>query len=68
MSVKKRLNRRSRNRMVLSDYKNYWIRSIPDGLLIKICHGKNDQVLEIECRWKNRYRDKGSNRVRERGE
>tara|TARA_R110002012_G_scaffold243103_1_gene417705 strand:+ start:248 stop:412 length:165 start_codon:yes stop_codon:yes gene_type:complete len=54
--------------MVLSDYKNYWITSIPDGHLIKICHGKNDQVLEIECRWKNRYRDKGSNRVRERGE
>ena len=68
MSVKKRLNRRSRNRMVLSDYKNYWITSIPDGHLIKICHGKNHQVLEIECRWKNRYRDKGSNRVRERGE
>tara|TARA_R100001132_G_C3192735_1_gene43835 strand:+ start:183 stop:347 length:165 start_codon:yes stop_codon:yes gene_type:complete len=54
--------------MVLNDYKNYWVESTPDGHLIKICYGKNDKVLKIKCKWKNRYRDKGSNRVRELGE
>tara|TARA_R100001143_G_scaffold52592_1_gene47885 strand:- start:288 stop:473 length:186 start_codon:yes stop_codon:yes gene_type:complete len=61
MSLKQKL-------MVLNDYKNYWVESTPDGHLIKICYGKNDKVLKIKCKWKNRYRDKGSNRVRELGE
>jgi hypothetical protein len=64
LSKRKKISRRSRNKIVLYDYKNYWVSSIPDGHLIEICHGKTDIVLEIECKWKNRYRDKGSNRVR----
>jgi len=39
------------------DYKNYWIEDTTQGHLIKICHGHNDRVLEIDCRWKNRKRD-----------
>jgi hypothetical protein len=42
----------------LFDYKNYWIEDTAQGHLIKICHGSNDRVLEIDCRWKKRKRDK----------
>jgi hypothetical protein len=42
----------------LFDYKNYWIENTAQGHLIKICHGANDRVLEIDCRWDKRKRDK----------
>jgi hypothetical protein len=42
----------------LFDYKNYWIEDTAQGHLIKICHGANDRILEIDCRWKKRKRDK----------
>lgn len=42
----------------LLDYKKYWVEDTAQGHLIKICYGKNDNVLEIDCRWKNRKRDK----------
>ena len=48
--------------IVLEDYKKYWISDTAQGHLIKICYGKNDQVLEIDCRWKDRKRIIG-NRV-----
>lgn len=41
----------------LFDYKNYWVEDTAQGHLIKICHGHNDRVLEIDCRWKGRKRD-----------
>jgi|DEB0MinimDraft_10_1074344.scaffolds.fasta_scaffold183105_2 hypothetical protein len=41
----------------LLDYKKYWIEDTAQGHLIKICYGKNDNVLEIDCRWNNRKRD-----------
>ena len=47
---------------VLEDYKKYWIEDTAQGHLIKICYGEHDKVLEIDCRWKNRKRDK-TNRV-----
>ena len=34
--------------IVLEDYKKYWISDTAQGHLIKICYGKNDQVLEID--------------------
>jgi hypothetical protein len=42
--------------IVLNNYKKYWVRDTAQGHLIKICHGKNDDVLEIDCRWKDRER------------
>jgi hypothetical protein len=48
--------------IVLEDYKKYWVNDTAQGHLIKICYGKNDQVLEIDCRWKDRKRTTG-NRV-----
>ena len=47
---------------VLENYKKYWIEDTAQGHLIKICYGEHDKVLEIDCRWKNRKRDK-TNRV-----
>ena len=47
---------------VLEDYKKYWIEDTAQGHLIKICYGKHDKVLEIDCRWKDRKRTTG-NRV-----
>ena len=43
----------------LDNYKKFWITDTAQGHLIKICHGNNDQVLEIDCRWDKRKRDKG---------
>lgn len=43
----------------LNNYKKYWITDTAQGHLIKICHGNNDQVLEIDCRWDKRKRDEG---------
>ena len=48
--------------IVLKNYKKYWVTDTAQGHLIKICHGENDQVLEIDCRWEDRKRDK-QNRV-----
>ena len=42
----------------LFDYKNYWIEDTVQGHLIKICHGANDRILEIDCRCDKRKRDK----------
>ena len=42
----------------LDNYKKFWVTDTAQGHLIKICHGNNDQVLEIDCRWNNRERDK----------
>jgi hypothetical protein len=48
--------------IVIHNYKKYWVSDTAQGHLIKICHGKNDQVTEIDLRWKNRKRDT-TNRV-----
>jgi len=45
--------------IILNDYKKYWIEDTAQGSLIKICYGKNDQVLEIDCRWSDRKRGAG---------
>jgi hypothetical protein len=42
----------------LHDYKNYWIEDTAHGHLIKICYGADDRILEIDCRWVKRKRDK----------
>ena len=48
--------------IVIKNYKKYWITDTAQGHLIKICHGDKDDVLEIDCRWEDRKRDK-NNRV-----
>ena len=48
--------------IVLNDYKKYWISDTAQGHLLKICYGKNDTVLTIDLRWKDRKRTNG-NRV-----
>jgi len=48
--------------IIINNYKKYWITDTAHGHLIKICHGTNDKVLEIDCRWKDRERTDG-NRV-----
>lgn len=48
----------TRKTIVIKDYKKHWVDSTKLGHLIKICHGKNDNVLEIDCRWNNRERTK----------
>ena len=42
--------------IVLRDYKKYWIYDSAQGSIIKICHGKKDDVLTIDLRWKDRIR------------
>jgi len=42
--------------IVLNNYKKYWVSDTAHSHLIKICHGKNDDVLEINFRWKDRER------------
>ena len=46
----------TRKTIVIKDYKKHWVDSTKLGHLIKICHGKNDSVIEIDCRWNNRER------------
>ena len=46
------------NKVVIKDYKNYWIESTPRGHLIKICYGKKDHVLQLDLKWSDRKRDK----------
>ena len=46
----------------LDNYKKYWVTDTAQGHLIKICHGNNDEVLELDLRWNSRKRDK-QNRV-----
>lgn len=44
--------------IVINNYKKYWVETTNQGHLIKICHGANDKVTEIDLRWKDRTRDK----------
>ena len=44
--------------IVINNYKKFWVSDTAQGHLIKICHGNDDQVLEIDLRWKDRVRDK----------
>lgn len=44
--------------IVINNYKKYWVETTNQGHLIKICHGINDHVTEIDLRWKDRTRDK----------
>jgi hypothetical protein len=46
--------------IVINNYKKYWVSDTEQGHLIKICHGKNDHVTEIDLRWKDRKRDSNS--------
>jgi hypothetical protein len=46
--------------IVINNYKKYWVSDTAQGHLIKICHGENDQVTEIDLRWKDRKRDSDS--------
>jgi hypothetical protein len=48
--------------IVINNYKKYWVSDTAQGHLIKICHGNNDKVLELDLRWDKRKRDK-QNRV-----
>lgn len=48
--------------IVINNYKKYWVSDTAQGHLIKICHGDNDNVTEIDLRWKDRKRD-SDNRV-----
>ena len=43
--------------IVVNNYKKYWIEDTDQGHLIKICHGNNNKVLELDLRWNNRIRD-----------
>jgi len=45
--------------IVLHDFKKFWIRDTAQGSVITLCYGLKDQVMEIDCRWKNRKRDAG---------
>jgi len=45
--------------IVLNDFKKFWIRDTSQGSLLTLCYGKNDQVMEIDCRWSNRKRETG---------
>jgi hypothetical protein len=46
--------------IVINNYKKYWVSDTAQGHLIKICHGDNDYVTEIDLRWKDRKRDSDS--------
>jgi len=48
--------------IVINNYKKYWVSDTAQGHLIKICHGDNDEVIELDLRWGSRKRDK-QNRV-----
>ena len=48
--------------IVINNYKKFWVTDTAQGHLIKICHGNNDEVLELDLRWNSRKRDK-QNRV-----
>ena len=43
--------------IVINNYKKYWVTHTAQGHLIKICHGDNDKVMELDLRWNNRKRD-----------
>ena len=47
----------NRKIIVLNDFKKYWVEDTAQGSLIKLCYGKKDNVLEIDCRWSDRNRD-----------
>jgi len=46
-----------RKTIVLNDFKKFWIKDTSQGSVITLCYGKNDNVMEIDCRWKDRKRD-----------
>ena len=52
--------------IVLNDFKKYWVEDTAQGSLIKLCYGKNDSVLEIDCRWRDRKREAGGRVVSEK--
>ena len=54
-------NKKTNEKIIIKDYHKYWVYDSPQGHLIKICFG-NDEVIELDLRWKNRNRDK-HNRV-----
>ena len=45
--------------IVLNNFKKFWIKDTAQGSLITLCYGKNDQVMEIDCRWSDRKREAG---------
>lgn len=47
----------NRKIIVLNNFKKYWVEDTAQGSLIKLCYGKKDNVLEIDCRWRDRNRD-----------
>ena len=47
----------NKKNIVLNDFKKFWIKDTAQGSLITLCYGKNDQVMEIDCRWRDRNRD-----------
>lgn len=55
------------SKIVLDDYKNYWIGDTSNGHQIKICYGKHDNVLTINCNWKNRKRTQDKRVVNTKG-
>jgi len=50
--------------IVINNYKKFWVSDTAQGHLIKICHGKNDQVIELDLRWENRKRDKSGRPIK----
>jgi hypothetical protein len=50
--------------IVINNYKKYWVSDTAQGHLIKICHGNNDQVIELDLRWEDRKRDKGGRPIK----
>jgi hypothetical protein len=50
--------------IVINNYKKFWVSDTAQGHLIKICHGKNDQVIELDLRWDSRKRDKGGRPIK----
>ena len=45
--------------IILSDFKKFWITDTAQGSLITLCYGPKDQVMEIDCRWRDRKRVAG---------
>lgn len=43
--------------IVLHDFKKFWIKDTAQGSVITLCYGAKNNVMEIDCRWKDRKRD-----------
>lgn len=46
-------------KIILSDFKKFWITDTTQGSLITLCYGKDDRKLEVDCRWRDRKRAAG---------